>query len=264
MSPLGSLGLLWLLAAAVMFCGWLWQRRHHNAGIADVLWSALLAAAAWLLAANGTGASAPRILLAVLGGGWAVRLVMHLALRVRREREDGRYQALRARWGGDERRWLLFFQLQALSVPLFALPFVPVAANAHPAAGGLLAGALIWLVGVLGESLADRQLARFRAAPGHRGRTCRSGLWRYSRHPNYFFEWLHWFAYVAWSAGSPLAPLAWLGPLVMFVFLRFVSGVPWAEQQALRARGEDYRDYQRSTPIFFPWFPHRPPPGADR
>ena len=264
MSPLGSLGLLWLLAAAVMLCGWLWQRRHHDAGIADVLWSALLAAAAWLLAANGTGASAPRILLAVLGGGWAVRLVMHLALRVRREREDGRYQALRARWGGDERRWLLFFQLQALSVPLFALPFVPVAANAHPAAGGLLAGALIWLVGVLGESLADRQLARFRAAPGHRGRTCRSGLWRYSRHPNYFFEWLHWFAYVAWSAGSPLAPLAWLGPLVMFVFLRFVSGVPWAEQQALRARGEDYRDYQRSTPIFFPWFPHRPPPGADR
>lgn len=264
MSPLGSLGLLWLLAAAVMLCGWLWQRRHHNAGIADVLWSALLAAAAWLLAANGTGASPSRILLAVLGGGWAVRLAMHLALRVRREREDGRYQALRARWRGDERRWFLFFQMQALSVPLFALPFVPVAANAHPAAGGLIAGALIWLVGVLGESLADRQLARFRAAPGHRGRTCRSGLWRYSRHPNYFFEWLHWFAYVAWSAGSPLAPLAWVGPLVMFVFLRFVSGVPWTVQQALRARGEDYRDYQRSTPIFFPWFPHRPPPGADR
>jgi steroid 5-alpha reductase family enzyme len=185
-------------------------------------------------------------------------------LRVRREQEDGRYQALRARWHGDERRWFGFFQFQALSVPLFALPFAAVASNRHPRLAYIAAGTLIWLAGVLGEVLADRQLARFRAAPAHRGLTCRTGLWRYSRHPNYFFEWLHWFAYVAWAIGSPLAPLAWIGPLVMFVFLRYLSGVPWTEQQALRTRGEDYRDYQRRTPCFFPWLPRRVPPRGNR
>ena len=263
MSPARALGVLWALSAAVMCLGWLWQRRRHNAGVADVLWAMLLVSGAWLLAAVGAGALTARVSLALLGGLWGMRLARHLARRVRGEPEDGRYQALRARWRGAQGRWFAFFQMQAVSIPLFALPFVAVAANAHLRPPWLAAGALIGLLGVLGESLADRQLARFRAAPGHRGRTCRAGLWRYSRHPNYFFEWLHWFAYVAWSVGSPYAPLAWLGPLTMYVFLRFLSGVPWTEQQAVRTRGADYLDYQRSTSPFFPWFPCRLPPGAD-
>ena len=264
MSPLHALAALWILASAVMSAGWWWQHRRRNAGVADVLWSALLAVGAWTLAAWGAGSSAPRALLALLGGGWALRLSVHLLRRVLREPEDGRYQALRARWSDRAGNWFAFFQLQALSVVLFALPFVPVAANRHPGAAWLAAGALFWFTGVLGESLADRQLARWRSVPGNRGRTCRTGLWRYSRHPNYFFEWLHWFAYVAWSVGSPLAPLAWLGPLAMFIFLRYLSGVPWTEQQALRTRGEDYRDYQRRTSVFFPWFPLSRPSGVDR
>ena len=89
----------------------------------------------------------------------------------------------------------------------------------------------------------------------NRGRICDVGLWRYSRHPNYFFEWLHWFAYVLLAIGSPIAWLAWAGPLVMYVFLRWISGIPYTEAQALRTRGEDYRDYQRTTPMLFPWFP---------
>jgi steroid 5-alpha reductase family enzyme len=110
---------------------------------------------------------------------------------------------------------------------------------------------------VAGEYLADHQLARFRADPANGGRTCRSGLWRYSRHPNYFFEWLHWFTYVALAAGSRLAWVALSGPLVMYVFLRWVSGIPFTEAQALRTRGEDYRDYQRRTSMLFPWPPRR-------
>ena len=116
-------------------------------------------------------------------------------------------------------------------------------------------GLATWLASVGGEALADRQLARFRADPRHRGKTCRAGLWRYSRHPNYFFEWLHWFAYVLLAVGSPIAWLAWSGPVVMYVFLRWISGIPWTEQQALRSRGEDYARYQRSTPMLIPWFP---------
>ncbi len=256
-----GLGLLvlWLVAAAVMLAGWRWQRRRLNAGIVDVLWASLLAAGAALLAAFGRGAPAPRLLLALLGGAWGARLASHLWARVRAEPEDGRYRELRARWHGSQWRWLAFFQLQALLVPIFALPFAAVAVNPRVRIPWLAAGAGVWLLAVGGETVADRQLARFRTNPLHRGRTCRTGLWRYSRHPNYFFEWLHWFTYPALAAGSSLWALAWLGPLVMFLFLRLLSGVPWTEAQALRTRGEDYRDYQRRTPMLFPWFPRRLP-----
>lgn len=252
-----SLLLAWFAVAVAMTFGWRWQQRRRNAGIVDVLWSAGLALAAVLLAVLGGGATAPRLALAVLGGLWGLRLARHLWTRVRSEGEDGRYRQLRAHWGNGAARWFAFFQFQALLVALFALPFLAVAGNPHTQPGWLFAGVLIWLLSVGGEAIADAQLARFRADPAHRGRTCRSGLWRYSRHPNYFFEWLHWFAYVALAHGSPLALLAWTGPVLMFVFLRWLSGIPWTEAQALRTRGEDYREYQRTTPMLFPWFPRR-------
>ena len=111
------------------------------------------------------------------------------------------------------------------------------------------------MVAVAGEALADRQLAAFQADPGSRGGTCRAGLWPYSRHPNYFFEWLTWVAYAAFALPSPWGWTFVCAPLLM-LFLRFrVTGIPMAEEQALRSRGDDYREYQRTTSAFFPWFP---------
>lgn len=253
-----QLTLLALLMLVAMTGGWLWQRRHRNAGIVDVLWTAGLGVAAVLMAATGDGAPLPRILLACLGAAWSLRLAVHLWLRVRSEDEDGRYRQLRAHWHGDQRKFLAFFLAQAALVVVFALPFAAVAANpARAWSGWLTLSVLVWLVSMVGEGMADRQLAQFRAQPSHRGKTCDVGLWRYSRHPNYFFEWLHWFAYVAMAIGSPIAWLAWSGPVVMMVFLRWISGVPFTEAQALRTRGDDYRDYQRRTSMFIPWFPKR-------
>jgi steroid 5-alpha reductase family enzyme len=247
--------IVWLLCAALLHVGWLWQRRYSNIGIVDVLWAAGLGASSVLLAALGSGAPAARAVLAACGGLWRSRLALHLWRRVRGEQEDGRYRHLRAHWQGHQGKIWGFFQLQALMIPLFALPFLAVARNPHLSIGWLAIGAGLWVCSVVGESMADRQLARFRADEANRNKTCRDGLWHYSRHPNYFFEWVHWFTYVALAVGSPIAWLAWSGPIVMFVFLRWISGIPYTEAQALRTRGDDYRDYQRSTPMLFPWFP---------
>jgi steroid 5-alpha reductase family enzyme len=256
------MALLWSLAALVMTAGWLWQRKHRNAGIVDVLWTSGIGGGAVLYAALLDGAPLPRALLGILAGLWSLRLALHLARRVFGEPEDGRYLQLREHWHGHQGKMFLMFQFQALLIVLFSVPFLAVARN--PAAMPTLwtvAGIAVWVASIAGESIADRQLARFRADPAHRGRTCRAGLWRYSRHPNYFFEWVHWFTYVALAVGSPLVWLSLAGPIVMYVFLRWVSGIPFTEAQALRTRGEDYRRYQQSTPLLFPWFPRPAPEG---
>ena len=257
MSPLQTLGSVWLLAAVVMTCGWLWQRRHANAGIVDVLWAAGLAGSAVLCAALAPGATAPRLLVALGGGLWGARLAWHLWRRVRGAAEDGRYAHLRRSWHSGPWKWFALFQFQAALVALFSIPFVIAAANPAIRPPWPALAVLIWCVSLAGETRADRQLAAFRADPDNRGRTCRSGLWRYSRHPNYFFEWLHWFSYAALAVGARHGWWALLGPAVMWLFLRFLSGIPFTEAQALRTRGADYRDYQRSTSMLIPWPPRR-------
>jgi steroid 5-alpha reductase family enzyme len=242
---------LWMSAALAMGVGWLWQRRHENCGIVDMLWASGVAAGAVCLAIAGRGALPPRLLLAPMGAVWGARLALHLAQRLRGAGEDGRYRALRQRWGNDQGKLFLMFQGQAVLVALFALPFLGAASNPGIHVGWSAAAVVIWLLAVGGEARADFELARFRANPAHRGLTCRTGLWRHSRHPNYFFEWLHWFSYVALAVGSPLFAVACLGPALMYVFLRWLSGIPYTEAQALRTR-TDYRDYQRSTPMLFP------------
>ena len=243
------------LAMALAFVG---ARRAGKLGYVDVAWAALMALSALAVAVLASGSSLSRLLVAVFGGAWAWRLFAHLWRRVSSEPEDGRYVALRARFGDAALPFFVFFQMQALVVALFALPFATVATRAaDPAPWQVYAAALVWLAAVGGEALADRQLARFRADPGHRGRTCRAGLWAWSRHPNYFFEWLHWFAYPLLAYGHPQWWLALSGPVLMLLFLYRLSGIPWTEAQSLRSRGDDYRRYQAEVSAFLPLPPRR-------
>jgi len=258
MSLLAFSLLVWAISAIAMALTW-WMAMHvKNAGFVDVVWAGLMAFAALLAGALAMGSEVPRTLVALFGSTWGARLSLHLLARVLHEPEDGRYQALRARWQGSPARFFAFFQAQAVVVALFAVPFFAAASQPDVHGAFLGAATACWALSLAGESLADRQLARFRADPAHRGRTCRAGLWSWSRHPNYFFEWLHWFAYVLLAAGAPLAAWSWIGPIAMLLFLYRVSGIPWTEAQALRTRGEDYRRYQRQVSAFFPL----PPRGA--
>lgn len=253
--------LLWISAtglALACLAGWLLQLKTHNAGHADVIWIFGLGGTALLYLLAGDGIAMPRLAAGGLVLVWTLRLGGHVLHRVVTEtREDGRYRAMRERLG--ERIHLFhffFFMAQGLLAWLFALPFWVIARHPGPAEPAwLIAGLSLGVLALAGEALADRQLSRWRADPANRGHTCRRGLWRYSRHPNYFSEWLHWLSYPLIAVGAPLAGWTWLAPVVMFFFLRFVTGIPYTEQQALKSRGEDYREYQRTTPAFFPWRP---------
>lgn len=252
--------LVWLAAgsAVLMSALWMIQKRTGDAGIVDAGWSAGLGGAALLYALTSEGDAGRRLLLACCAGLWSFRLAAYLLFnRVLKGPEDGRYQTLRARWGSRAQiHFFLFFQFQALLVVLFSVPFLVVSWNRRPGLDWIdMAGVGVWLAAIAGEWAADRQLAAFRADPGNRGKTCRRGLWRYSRHPNYFFEWIHWGAYVLWAWGSPWWWVALAGPALMLLFLYRITGIPATEARALESRGEDYRRYQQTTSAFFPWFP---------
>jgi steroid 5-alpha reductase family enzyme len=238
---------------------WLVQRRTGDAAVVDVGWSLSVGLLAVAVALAGPGDPARRLLMAALVGAWALRLAFHLLVdRVLPPGEDGRYAMLRDRWGSrQQRNMLLFFQAQAIFAGAFAIPFAVIATNPRPLGALDALAVLVWIAGLAGETLADAQLARFKADPSHRGTTCRAGLWSLSRHPNYFFEWIQWIAYALLAVGAPLAWLALSGPLLMLWFLLRVTGIPYTEKRALQSRGEDYARYQREVSAFVPWFPKR-------
>ena len=247
------------LAMAVVMAGlWVLQLRVRNASIADVGWCAGLIAVVLWYAIQATGETERQMLVAALVLLYAGRLGLYILLnRVMGKTEDARYRRLREQWGSSEPvRMFGYFQLQALAVAAFSLPFLVLIQNPQtPFALIEIVGSLIWIVAFSGEAMADWQLAQFRSKSWNRDRVCRDGLWRYSRHPNYFFEWLHWWAYVVMGVSTPGWLLTWIGPIGMGWALLKVTGIPWVERQALASRGEDYREYQRTTNAFFPWFP---------
>ncbi len=238
-------------------------RRLDNYGFVDVAWSYAFLLLAGFYAVGGTGWGPRRLLVATLAGSWSLRLGTHLLKRVAGHHpvEDGRYVQLRRDWAGNfGPKMFGFFQMQAASVVLLGVPFLLPVLNPTAGFHALeIAGAALWVLAIAGEAVADAQLAAFKRAPANRGGVCTVGLWRYSRHPNYFFEWLVWVAYFLIALASPGGWLAVIGPAAILFLLLRVTGIPLTEKQALRSKGEPYRRYQATTSAFVPWWPKHLP-----
>lgn len=260
MTPQMAAGLALLIAIALLTSVWLVQLRTRDASLVDGVWSASIGIMALFYAVLGSAPFALRVLLAVLAGLWSLRLATYLLLRMRGAPEDRRYAAARVAWGKRANLYLLlFFWLQAVFAWVLSLPLLVVAWNPSiPATGWIAMALLIWSVAVAGEALADYQLLRFKRNRANRGKVLKRGLWRYSRHPNYFFETLHWVAYIPLAAGAALWWGTLIGPILMAWLLLKVSGIPTVESDADNRRREGYADYVRRTSAFIPWPPSAP------
>lgn len=250
----------WIFSALIMLVLWVIQLKTKNAGTVDVAWSFLTPlVGVWLILADGLENGIRQWLIISLALIWGIRLGSFLYKRVMNEVEDGRYRYLREYCGKYAQLVMfIFFQIQATWTILFALPFWAASRNIDSNLGILDAsGLLIWAIAITGEVISDKQLHNFRMDNENKGKVCNIGLWYYSRHPNYFFEWLQWWAFVLIGYGSDYWWLTWTGLIVMYVFITRITGVPYTEQQSIRSRGDQYRNYQKTTNMFFPF-----PPGS--
>lgn len=246
-----------MLVGCLMLLLWLLHLPLKNAAIVDVGWTFGLMLLGLYYAWQGPGWAPRSWLCAAMVSLWALRLGIHLFLsRVWGAEEEGRYQQLRKEWKTNvPLKFLAFFLAQGLLDVLLSLPFLLVCLN--PAAGFSgpeLFGAALWMVGLVGEALADAQLSGFKKDPSNRGQVCQLGLWNYSRHPNYFFEITTWVGFGLFALASPHGWLGLLSPMLIAYFILRVTGIPATEQQALRSKGEAYRRYQQTTSALVPWF----------
>jgi steroid 5-alpha reductase family enzyme len=248
------------VALSVLMAGaWAVQQRTGNSGWVDTIWTfslGLVGAGSTLWPAGGAAPTTRQWLVAALVAIWSLRLGSHIAARTAKITDDPRYAAFAKEWGADSpRKMFVFLQNQGFgSIPLVFSIFVAARFPSDALRLQDTLGALILFIGIAGEALADAQLKRFRENPAHKGRVCDAGLWRWSRHPNYFFEWLGWLAYpvIAISFDYAWGWATLLAPVFMYWILMHVTGIPPLEAQMLRSRGERYRAYQSRTSMFFP------------
>ncbi|MEZ4368030.1 MAG: DUF1295 domain-containing protein [Kofleriaceae bacterium] len=262
-AALHGVALAWAIAAGLQLVLWLVSQRTGNAAIVDVGWAGSFSLVVAALAATTDQPTAQVIAPTVLVAAWSLRLAAYLVARgAATGAEEGRYQELRRKWSPHAgRAFFVFFQAQAALTAILSIGFVW--AFVAPARGGtagtvlLVLGVAASAVGLVGETVADAQLAAWKRDPSHRGQVCDVGLWSWSRHPNYFFEVLVWTGHALYASAFVHGSLAFAAPTILLASIWWVTGIPATEAQALRSKGEAYRRYQARTSAFIPWPPRR-------
>ncbi len=243
---LGLLTLVWLLSLL-----------RRDASIVDIFWGPGFVVLAWLYRDLGASESLRATLVPVLVTIWGLRLALHILWRSRGKGEDPRYQAMRKRRGA---RFPLLslpivFWLQAVLMWIVAMPLLAAQTASTPWSWLDSLGVALFAVGFFFEAVSDLQLSRFRADPANAGRVMDRGLWRLSRHPNYFGDATLWWGLGCFALAVPGGAWTLLGPALMSLLIVRVSGVTLLER-GLSAR-PGYDDYVRRTSAFFPWPPKR-------
>jgi steroid 5-alpha reductase family enzyme len=251
--------------SAIMTFAWIVQQRTGNSGWVDTVWTfglGLTGAAAALASLPGATVQPRQLMVAGLAVVWAARLGLHIATRTAKIVDDPRYAKMIEDWGDRARQemfWLL--QKQAIvSIPLVLAMFLAAHNPAPSLTTADVVAVAVMAIAVAGEGIADWQLHVFKSNPANKGGINDVGLWRWSRHPNYFFETFGWLAYpllaINLTGAYPWGWLAFAAPACMYWLLVYVSGIPPLEEHMLRTRGDKFRAYQRRTNAFFPAPPH--------
>ncbi|MCS6884812.1 MAG: DUF1295 domain-containing protein [Acidobacteriota bacterium] len=259
MDSLVTILLASVAATAVMMLSlWIASLVKKDASIVDTFWGLGFVQIATIGAIFSPAITNRKILVAVLVAIWGIRLSLHIFLRNRGKGEDFRYKAMRERHGDKFPIVSLFtvFLFQGALMIIISLPLQVAQTALYPKSLSWLdyLGTAVWLTGFLFEAVADWQLKRFKSSPENKGKVLDSGLWRYSRHPNYFGESVVWWGYFLIALATPLGAWTIVSPLLMTLLLIKVSGVSLLEQTLVKTKPE-YTKYIKSTSAFFPWLP---------
>ncbi len=251
------------VTALMFLLAWIVAEKLENYSLVDAVWAfgIGLTAVFWLVVGGEVGPK--QAVAAVLIAAWSLRLGWHLQRRIKRAHpeEDARYVKLREVWAGRvSSAFFWFFQAQGISVVVLALPFLLIAADPDLSwSAWETAGLIVVAAGILGESVADAQMSRFKARNSGSKAVCQGGLWSYSRHPNYFFEAVIWTGFYIYACGSEWGWAMVHAPAIIIFLLLKVTGIPPTEAAALSRKGDAYRRYQKSTSPFIPWPPRENP-----
>lgn len=257
-----------LIGLGMMVCFfsvvWYLSRALDNYSFVDIAWAYGLLFLLPLYFVMFQGAEFRKALIWGMAAAWSLRLGTHLLIRIVRHHpeEDVRYQVLRKKWAGEQLGWkfYVFFQAQGLLILVLSVPMALSMRNPVPTLLPLeVVGLFVCLIGIAGEALADFQMQNFKSDKPNKGRVCNAGLWRYSRHPNYFFEFVAWMGFWLFACGSPWGWITIYAPVAILYFLLRVTGIPLTEKCSVESKGQAYRDYQRTTSAFVPWPPKDKP-----
>ena len=246
-----------VVIGTIMFVTWLLSVAVKNASIVDIVWGLGFVAVAWTSFAVGNGDDTRRLVVALMATVWGLRLATHLAVRNIGHGEDYRYRAMRKHWGSKFPIISLFtvFLLQGVLMWIVSLALQLGQVESSPGFGPIgTMGVFVWVVGLAFEATSDQQLRKFKADPANQGKVLNTGLWRLSRHPNYFGDAVVWWGIAIVAAEAGVGVFGLIGAAVMTFLLVRVSGVALLEK-SLKKRKPEYEDYIRRTSAFIP----RPP-----
>jgi steroid 5-alpha reductase family enzyme len=253
-------GIALAAALAYMTLIWLASLLRRDASIVDIFWGLGFVLLNLLYYLIGPGYSGRQVFLLIIVTIWGLRLSTHILLRNWGRGEDKRYQNWRQE-DPEQFWWKSYFRvfiLQGILMWIISMPLLIAQYRANPAqlTGLDILGLLLWCMGFSFEAIADWQLTRFKTNPDNRGKVLRTGLWAYTRHPNYFGEATLWWGYFLIALATPWGFLTLFSPILMTFLLLRVSGVTLLERD-LKDTKPQYADYIESTSAFFPWFPRR-------